>query len=203
MKKTFLLFTVFIMSIAGYSQHTELFGFSGYTFTDQIPIYGGSAKLHQGVNYGGGISYVVDNAYMVEVSYSYQDSRVTAYSHYYSYTIDVPASMHYYMLGGYRMVNPNEKVQLFTGMKLGGVTLAFPDGYTNSVTKFAMGLDAGFKVFFNKHIGIRGQASMNFPLTNLGGSLYIGSGGVSAGVSTYSPILQFSFLGGLVFKIGN
>ena len=96
----------------------------------------------------------------------------------------------------------NEKVTLFSGLKLGAVIIASKKDAFDNVTKFAVGLNAGAKYFMTEKLGLRVQANLNFPVTDVGGSLWWSPGsGLDAGVSSYTPVLQFGFTGGLVFKI--
>ena len=106
------------------------------------------------------------------------------------------------MIGSNRIVPISESFEVFGGLKIGGVTYASKGNGFNNVTKFAVGISAGMSYFFNPRVGLRVQANLNFPIIDVGANLWWSSGsGVNTGVSAYSPILQFGFLGGLVFKL--
>jgi hypothetical protein len=46
------------------------------------------------------------------------------------------------------------------------------------------------------------QAQLQSAVQAFGGGLFVGTGGVGAGVNSYSTIMQFGLGGGLVFKFG-
>jgi hypothetical protein len=72
----------------------------------------------------------------------------------------------------------------------------------DNITKFAAGISGGFKYALNNNIGLRLQANLNFPIIDAGASLWWSPGsGVDVGVSSYTPIMQFGFTGGLVFML--
>jgi len=59
------------------------------------------------------------------------------------------------------------------------------------------------KFFINDQMGIKLSGNMLFPIMDVGASLWFGTGGGGVGVSTWSPILQFNFNGGIFFRISN
>lgn len=203
MKKTTVI-VLFIVSMAfsAGAQSLEIFGFSGYTFGDKFPISGGSAKIYDGHTYGGNLSYNLSETYAVEILYSRQDSRVTAFSSYLNLDVDEPMATSYIMAGSNRLIPLSEKAVFFSGLKLGAVIFSSKDDAFDAVTKFAAGFNGGFKTTFTENLGIRVQANLNFPITDVGASLWWGSGsGTSVGVSSYTPIIQFGFTGGLVYRL--
>jgi len=201
MKKHLLLIALVIVSLGAYSQNIKIFAHSGYTFGDKFPIYGGSGKIYDGHTFGGSLAYQISPVYEIELSYTRQDSRITVYSPGYV-DINSMASTNYYFIGSNRIVPISESFEVFGGAKIGGVTYASKANDFNNVTKFAVGISAGMSYFFNPKLGLRVQANLNFPVIDVGANLWWSSGsGVNTGVSAYSPILQFSFTGGLVFKL--
>ena len=73
---------------------------------------------------------------------------------------------------------------------------------SNSATKFAWGARFGTNIWVSERVGIKLQAQFLSVPQGAGGSLYFGTGGACAGVSTYSTVLQFALGGGLTFKLG-
>ena len=67
---------------------------------------------------------------------------------------------------------------------------------------FDFGLSGGAKVYFGKRVGLRLQAQMYVPMQAAGYTFYFGTGGYSNGVSVYSTMVQFGFMGGLIFRLG-
>lgn len=192
----------FIAASSVMAQQLELFVHSGYTFGDKFPLSGGRGKIYDGHTYGGLLSVDISDFYAIELAYSRQDSRVLAISDYLGLDVDEKVSVNYILAGGNRLMKVNEKVTLFSGLKLGAVIIASKKDAFDNVTKFAVGLNAGAKYFMTEKLGLRVQANLNFPVTDVGGSLWWSpGGGLDAGVSSYTPVLQFSFTGGLVFKI--
>jgi hypothetical protein len=68
------------------------------------------------------------------------------------------------------------------------------------VSKFAWGLKAGAIVWATPKFGVKLQAQLLSVAQSVGGGVFFGTGGASAGVSTYSSIYQFSLGGGLVYS---
>jgi hypothetical protein len=202
MKKTTAFFFVLIsVAFSAGAQTFEIFGFSGYTFGDKLPISGGTAKIYDGHTYGGILGYNLSETYVIEVLYSRQDSRVTAFSDFLNLDVDEPISANYILAGSNRLIPLSEKATFFSGVKLGAVIFGSKDDNFDDVTKFAAGLNGGFKTAFTENIGVRLQANLNFPITDVGASLWWSSGGgTNVGVSSYTPVIQFGFTGGLVYR---
>ena len=79
-----------------------------------------------------------------------------------------------------------------------------PDnGNHNTASKFAWGLRLGCNIWANEKFGIKLQTQLLSISQGAGGGLYFGTGGVGAGVSSYSSIYQFQLGGGLTFKLGH
>jgi hypothetical protein len=203
MKKSILILLMLIGAIfsAG-AQSLEIFGFSGYTFGDKLPISGGTAKIYDGHTYGVAVAYDVSETYAFELMYSRQDSRVTAFSTFLNLDVDEPISTNFILAGSNRLIPLSEKATLFSGVKLGAVIYSSKDDAFDDVTKFAAGINGGFKTTFTENFGFRIQANLNFPITDVGASLWWSSGGgTSVGVSSYTPVLHFGFTGGLVYRL--
>ncbi len=203
MKKHFLI-TFLLLSgfLAVNSQSIDVFAFSGYTFADKFPISGGSAKIHGGHTFGGSVSYNLSEYYAFEILYSRQESRATAYSSYLNIDTDEPISVNYILAGGNRLAPISDQASFYGGVKLGAVVYAAKLNTRDNITKFAAGLSGGFKYALNNNIGLRLQANLNFPIIDAGASLWWSPGsGVDVGVSSYTPIMQFGFTGGLVFML--
>ncbi len=202
MKKSILILLMVIgVIISAGAQSVEIFGFSGYTFGDKFPISGGSAKIYDGHTYGGALAYNVSETYAFELMYSRQDSRVTAFSNYLNLDMDELMATNYILAGSNRLIPLSEKATLFSGIKLGAVIFSSKNNAFDDVTKFAAGFNGGFKTTFTENFGFRIQANLNFPITDMGASLWWSSGGgTSVGVSSYTPVIQFGFTGGVVYQ---
>jgi hypothetical protein len=73
---------------------------------------------------------------------------------------------------------------------------------SGNATKFAWGAKLGLNFWASESLGIKIQTGLNSAVQGAGGGLYFGTGGVGAGVSTYSTFYQFYVGGGLTFKMG-
>ncbi|MEZ4738294.1 MAG: hypothetical protein R2818_02815 [Flavobacteriales bacterium] len=105
--------------------------------------------------------------------------------------------MHYVMLGGlgYKPFSP--AVSGYGGVNLG---VGFISGDA-SATKFAIGGKLGLMFNASSTVGIKVGAQVLSAVQGAGGGFYFGTGGASAGVSTYSSIYQFGFTGGLCIAL--
>jgi hypothetical protein len=202
-----MLFAVFACAIlmhttadaqkAGYA---EISGLYGYTFAESFDVNGGQISLTDGAVYGGTLNYVANPMYEVEVKYLRQDAHADLKSIYLSQN-NVPVSLNYIELGGNRLQPFGENGSAgYGGLGL-GVCIADPDRY-ESITKFAMSLHMGVKYFMNERLGIRMEADLQMPFMYAGGSIFVGSGGASAGVSASGVITQMQFHGGVVLRLG-
>jgi hypothetical protein len=54
----------------------------------------------------------------------------------------------------------------------------------------------------SEKVGIKLTAQLQSAVQSMGGGFFIGTGGVSAGVSSFSSLMQFGLGTGLVFKLG-
>lgn len=197
-----LLLVLGMCSSPVFSQHLEIFVHSGYSFADKFPIDGGRGKMEAGHTYGGSLGYQLGEEYIIEVSYMRQDADVKAYSTYFSLDVNEPVNVSYIFAGGNRLFPIDEKFNLFTGARLGAFLLNFKDSSYDNITRFAVGVNAGLKYLITPQLGIRAQANLNFPITDVGANLWWSPGsGVDVGVESYTPLLQFGFTGGLVFVI--
>lgn len=205
MKKVLLTLTLILVANQLWAQRDiEITAFSGYTFKNTFDIYGGRARIDDGHTYGGMLAVEVTDGLDVEFMYSRQNTVVTAYSAFMSNDVNEDANVVYYMIGGTKTFETmNSSLNFFTGMKLGGVTIASQEDDFDSVSKFAAGLNGGVKYFITDKLGIKLAMLINFPIVDVGAGLWFGTGGGGVGVSTWSPIVQFNMQGGLFFRISN
>ena len=63
------------------------------------------------------------------------------------------------------------------------------------------GVHAGANIWASDKIAIKIQGQLLSAVQAVGGSLYFGTGGAGAGVSTYSSMLQFGIGGGLTYNL--
>jgi hypothetical protein len=200
--KKILFLSILAVSFAAVSiaQSIELTPLGGYTFADKFKFNGGEAELGGGFTYGGIISFFSGNN-ALELTYSRQSA--TANAHSYDNYIDVsdaPVSVNYIFAGGSRHFPVSDEAALFAGLNM-GVGFISNDEY-RSETRFSTGFNGGVRYFFSDRIGLRLQANLNIPVTDLGSAFWWNPGAdESYGVTTYVPILQFGFNGGIIIKL--
>jgi hypothetical protein len=201
MKKILLLTTLVIaFAVVSKAQRIEITPFGGYTFADKFKFNGGEAELGGGFTYGGILSFFSGNN-ALELTYSRQSA--TAYAHSYDDYINVsnaPVNVNYVFAGGSRHFPVSDEAALFAGLNMG---VGFMDNAEyRTETLFSTGFNGGVRYFFSDRIGLRLQANLNIPVTDLGSSFWWNPGAdESYGVTTYVPILQFGLNGGIIIKL--
>lgn len=202
MKKILLILSLLVGTLVVYCQNLEFTVFSGYTFGDKFPIYEGRARIGDGHTYGGMLTVGLGDYNEIEIEYRRQDAVATAYSTYDNLNVSDPVSVNYITGGINRKYPVLDNMDVLTGMKIGAGWFASKDDYFSTITKFSVSLAAGMKYYVAPRIAIRIQGNLAVPIIRAGGSLWWSPGsGTSVGLSTWSPITQFGFTGGLVFRI--
>jgi opacity protein-like surface antigen len=205
------MFTTF-HSIA-HSQNIRLNGYSLYTLDDDIESTNGISyfrgTVKAGLLWGAGLEFNPIPDYGIEVAYFREDTDVPS-KYYFGVGIDETRTFklgaNYIMLGGTRYLRiPRSPIEPYAGMMVGMAILENKEplvGAQTSATKFAWQLKAGVNIMASKNVGIKLQMQLLSAVQSVGGGLYLGTGGVNAGVGTYSTMLQFGMGGGLVFRFG-
>lgn len=205
MKKLVFLSLLFFLGLNLKAQvDVEVTGFGGYTFKNSFNIRGGKATVGDGGTYGGSLAFGIQDGLDLELYYSRQESTLSAFSTFDNINFREPGNVSYWMLGGvknFQALNPN--MYFYTAVRLGGVTFSTKDNTPDNVSKFAASFGGGMKFFLSDNMGIKLSGNMLFPIFDAGASLWFGTGGAGVGVSTWSPILQFNFNGGIFFRISN
>lgn len=185
-------------------------GYTFYAFDDKVDSYYSSTeyfrgKIKGGFQWGGGLEYMLAPVQSVELSYLRLDTD--APMEYYNggiqrSTFDVATN--YIMLGSNRYFPTGGKVEPYAGAQLGLAifNVTNPDsGKSDNATKFAWGIKAGLNIWATDAIGLKLQTGLISAVQGAGGGLYFGTGGVGAGVNTYSTFYQFYIGGGLTFNL--
>jgi len=197
--------TVYVVKKAPVQSYpkVEFTPFAGYTFADRFDLGGGEAKIEDGMSWGAGLTIVTSRVSAIEIAYTRMETEMWAHNYYnYGDSWEDEVAMNYILIGGQRLIPASEKVNLFAGGNIGVGFVNSKNDKFSTITKFAAGFDAGLKYFISDKVGIRLQADLKFPVTNVGASFgWSTGGGAGAGVSGYIPFVQFSFLGGLVINL--
>lgn len=186
------------------AQSIQLTPYSGYTFSNKFSIDEGTAKIYGGHTFGGILTFTLPISYDVEILYSRHITTVTANSRRLTEPFRSDAAYNYILAGMNRnFVIPNTGLKFFGGPKFGASILTSLDDQFSNRTNFAVALDAGMVFLINDFIGLRIDANVKAPIIDAGLNLWWGTGsGPQVGVSSWTPIVQFNLLGGLVFNIG-
>jgi hypothetical protein len=203
-KFLFITCVMMIIGLSSNAQGVEITPFAGYSFGDKFPIKGGEVKITGGASYGGKLAFIASDKFALELTYNRVNGDGTAHSTYFEdgKNLDAAVNTNYFLVGASRLFPLTDEVVLFAGLDLGGVFLLAPDKDFKSSTTFAAGVNAGVKYFFNERFGLRGQATLLFPVTSMGSSYWwdpVNSG--TAGTTTNVPLLQFGFTAGIIYKI--
>ena len=208
-KLTLLALVLAITSTSfGQSKRLNLYG-SG-VFDDKVDsrydnnnYYNGTIK--GGFQWGAGIEFLVKKNQGVELLYLRQDTKAPILNPSHPVKpVDYDLGINYIMLAGnHYFSKPGGKAEGFAGAMLGAdiVSIKNPDNNSSStVTKFAWGIRGGVNIWMSQNVGIKLQAQLLSAVQSLGGGIFVGTGGVGAGVSSYSTLYQFGLGGGLVFR---
>jgi hypothetical protein len=188
------------ISLTTFAQGIEITPFGGYVFPTRWNAYNGSLYFNGAAQYGGYVSVGVNP--VMDVSFMYNRIDTKAEPEIYGIrTSGVSLSENYYMIGFTQNFRVKPNISPFASLNLGGVYYAPKESGYYSYWFFAMGLDAGAKIYFNDVIGLRLQAQLMMPVQSGGLSFYYGSGGGGSSVNLQSTMVNFGFTGGLIFRI--
>lgn len=203
MKKIFLIAILVLFSFLEVkAQAVEITPFTGYTFDHSFPIAGGRARLGGGQTVGGMLGFGLNNLAEVEVLYSYQGGIGTANSSQLSGAVRERIQAHYAMIGYNRLIPTSSQMTFFSGLKVGTGTLASTDDSFTNITRFTVGVNGGVKYFFTEKVGLRLQANLMMPISNVGANLWWSpGGGAQVGVGGFSSVIQFGFTGAVVIRL--
>lgn len=219
MKKTYifilLLISFFAISHSSNAQNVRLNLYSGYNFDDGIDAKGNNnnyfrGTIKAGYQWGGGLEFIVKPTYGVELVYFREDT---------DFDVDYstgnngvnskktfPIATNFVMLGGNKYLPLQSKsVSLYGGLMLGMAIFNNKEplpGSDASATKFAWGARAGIFINASKSVGLKLHAQLLSAVQSINGGLYLGTGGVGAGLNTESSMYQFGLGGALVFSFG-
>lgn len=174
--------------------------FGGYTFQDRVDFSNAYGYVRANAHYGGSLEFFFNRMRALELVYQRMDTKAPAYSGYTGLQLNPEsdkAALNYIMIGGVNYIPVSPIVKPYGGLDLGVCVLTNKEDYT--ATKFAVGGKIGVKIQAAQHVGIKLQAQLLSVVQGVGGGFYVGTGGATYGVSTYSTLLQFGFTGGLAF----
>lgn len=214
MKKITFLISLLMVTGISYGQEIRLNTYAGYVFDDRVDSYFSSSSYYEGTikggfQWGAGLEYRLPNAKGIEIQYLRQDTQAPMVyqdggifgGKLQRTNFDLEAN--WIMVNGNNYFEVNDQIEPFFGAGIGMVisNLTNPDNRNSQTfTKFTWGVRGGSNFWLADNVGLKLQASLMSVVQGAGGGLYFGTGGLGAGVSTYSSIFQFGFEGGLVFR---
>ena len=220
MKKTYiftlLLISFFVISNSSNAQNVRLNLYSGYNFDDGIEALGNNnnyfkGTIKAGYQWGAGLEFIVRPTYGVELAYFREDTDFPVDYSTNSILNDdslrtFGVGLNFIMLAGNKYLPLQSKtVSLYGGLMLGMAIINNKDplpGSDASATKFAWGARAGIFINASKSVGLKLHAQLLSAVQSINGGLYLGTGGVGAGLNTESSMYQFGLGGALVFSFG-
>jgi len=206
MKKTIIILAILTgLPFIIFAQGVEVTPFGGYVFGGTLNGDYGEVHIDENAQYGGMISIAVSRVMDLDLIYNRSDTK--AHVNYYNYggyvqpSLEIPLSINYIQIGVTKNFRVSPVVSPFVGFNLGACDFAPKEDYSDAWF-FSVGFNAGAKIYFAKRIGLRLQAQGYIPVQGSAFSMFVGTGGTSAGVSVYSTLIQFGFTGGLIFRLG-
>lgn len=208
--KNLSLFMVLIMALAlnAAAQKKSDIRLNGYAigaFSDKVDSYYSSTDYFNGTINGGlqwGVGVEIKPIPMTGIEFLYNRLDSKAAMTYFSNGVKsgtFDASVNNFMLGINRYFVSNAKLEGYGGLLVG--VSGFKVGSVTA-TKLGYGFRVGANVWATEKVGLKFQAQLMSASQAVGGGFYIGTGGPSAGISSYSSFYQFGLGGGLVFKLG-
>jgi len=188
----------------------ELTPFGGIFFNGKVNFIEGDLRFSDEASYGVILGIPVRHGVIAELSYTRSESNASWNPNPF-YGSDFPAAnfrlnINYFQVGAVKEAEIRDDFYGFGGLTLGAAYYNATSQSIQDLWRFAIGLQAGLKYFFNNHIGIRVQGRMLFPIYAGGAGFYcgVGTGGSSCGVSVGGStlILQGDITGGLIFRFG-
>ena len=205
MRKIFFIIALtIVLPMMIQAQTVEITPFAGYVFGGTMHGDYGDVHINDNAQYGGMISVGVSRVMDIDLIYNRSDTKAQVdyfNGPNYKQSLDIPISINYIQIGFTKNFRVNKTVSPFFGFNIGACDFAPKEDYSDSWF-FSTGFNAGAKVYFGKRVGLRLQAQGYIPVQGTAFSMFVGTGGSSAGVSVYSTLFQFGFTGGLIFRLG-
>ena len=208
-------FSQVVVQKRAWEPHLRLNGYAMYAFDDRVDSYYSSTSYFRGTikggfQWGAGLEYMLMPEQSAELSYLRLDTN--APMEYYDRNEqrvkynDFDVATNYILIGSNRYLPvANPKIEPYGGLNLGVAVMNVTNPENNrseTSTKFAWGLKLGLNIWATDAIGLKLQTGLVSAVQGAGGGLYFGTGGIGAGVSTYSTFYQFFVGGGLSFAFG-
>jgi hypothetical protein len=207
----FLLFFTGTIESA-HTQSIQILPFGGYQFPAGVDVsYNDGTgigyvparlRIKGNGNYGLGLHVTLPlREITISASFTNMESEVTIDPYNEPLEKLFDATQEYWMFGILKEVDMDQ-LRPFGGILLGWTTIRPKESAYQNASKFSVGLEGGVKYFFNDIVGIMAHARLLLPVQWVGAGFSIGTGGVGAGLSTGSTIIQGDIGGGLIIAFG-
>lgn len=208
-----IAFFIAICSNLSVAQPFKVNLYNSYVFDDGVEATLDNGRYIKGTingNYqwGVGFEYILKQTYGIELMYNRQNTQfpVTYTSTLTDTNKTYDVDINYILLGGNKYLPlPNKAIKPFGGIMLGLAILNNqnpPPGGESSSTNFAWSARLGSDFMFSPSVGIRLQAQLQSAVQDINGGVYLGTGGVSTGISSESSMYQFGLGGALIIQFG-
>jgi len=170
----------------------------------------GEIMVQDGVQYGGIINVPVSSHAYAEFTYAFLSSRATFSPYYVGKPstldgLDIGLNVHYFQLGMIQQMDKG-RMKPFVGFAMGAVLFHPKEARYNEFTlqdtwRFAVSMSGGVKIWLSDMVALRLQGRLFLPIYFNEGGLWVGTGGVSVGVSGGIPIVQGDLGAGLTITL--
>jgi hypothetical protein len=209
----FLSLFIAVFSNLSIAQPFKINLYSSYVFDDGVDATLNNGNYVRGTingNYqwGAGFEYILKQTYGIELMYNRQNTQfpVTYTSSLVDTNKTYDVDINYILVGGNKYLPlSNKSIKPFGGVLLGLAILNNQNplpGAESSSTNFAWSARLGSDFMFSPNVGIRLQAQLQSAVQDIGGGVYLGTGGISTGISTESSMYQFGLGGALIIQFG-
>jgi hypothetical protein len=196
---TIALCLVFAIPAGLKAQHLEIGPFVGYETNGKVSTSLGYLRIGYGMNFGGTISFGLDEDAQFEFSYNHMNSTLSLDNGEHIIN-ETPVNVDYYMFGLVGAQRLGDRFLPFYGGSLGWVHYGTPDEEYGNESLFAINIQGGMKFLISERIGIKIQARLLMPLYAQG-YYYAGTGSAGYGITSTCIMVQGDFTGGLYFII--
>lgn len=211
---TLLLLGFFMVSF-GYAQQVRFNAYGNYVFDDQVESFYSTTNYFNGIIKGGalwgaGIEFRTYEEYGLELLYMRQDTKADV--HYYDLASvgdrdgSIDLDINWIQAAATRYMVTKRTFEPYASLMLGVAIIngTNPENQVSeSATKFGWGIRLGTNVWLTDKLGLKLHSQLLCATQAAGGTLYFGTGGSGAAVSTYSTMAQFVLGGGLTFRLGS
>jgi hypothetical protein len=181
------------------AQHLEISPFAGYETGGKIYTSRGYLRVSDGVNFGGSISFGLDEDAQFEFSYNHMNGQLSLDDGA-NITNATDINVDYYMFGLVGATRLGERFLPFYGGSLGWVHYGTPSSKYGNENLFAVNISGGLKFLITEKIGIKIQARLLMPL--YAGGYYFDAGyDTGYHVTSTCVLVQGDFTGGIFIVI--